>query len=182
MFFLKFLRLPLALFIALTFGSCVKDVDFDKAGEISLRPAIRTDLLFFELAQDNFVSPATGQFSPIVRDTVRLEFLDDFYIQKDLEQVELNFKYANTFPQSFRNKISFLAPNGRVEHQVEFYIAAGGPGNRTVTEWEELLGPDRIPAIQRSIQMVVEVEVLPNTEQFMGELNFSSMGVFSFEF
>ena len=162
--------------------SCIKDVDFDQAGEITMQPEIQTDLLIFEIDQKDFVDPVTNQLRQVIRDTVRLEFLDDSYIQDDLEQVEFSFKYRNTFSQSFTNKISFLSENDRLQHQVDFYIAAGSPGDPAVTEKIDLIGPDRIQVIKRSIKMVVEIVVMPNDQPFTGKLNFESKGLFSFQF
>lgn len=162
--------------------SCIKDVDFDQAGDITMQPEIQTDLLIFEIDQKDFIDPVTNRLRQVIRDTVRLEFLDDSYIQDDLEKVEFSFKYRNTFPQSFSNKISFLSENDRVQHRVDFLIAAGAPGDPAVTEKIDLIGPDRIQIIKRSIKMVVEIEVMPNDQAFTGKLNFESKGLFSFQF
>lgn len=177
-----FLYLASAFLIFMGSVSCIKDVDFDQAGDITMQPEIQTDLLIFEIDQKDFIDPVTNQLRQVIRDTVRLEFLDDSYIQDDLEQVEFSFKYRNTFPQSFSNKIIFLSENNRVQHRVDFLIAAGSPGDPAVTEKIDLIGPDRIQIIKRSIKMVVEIEVMPNDQAFTGKLNFESKGLFSFQF
>ena len=176
-----FLYLASAFLIFMGSVSCIKDVDFDQAGDITMQPEIQTDLLIFEIDQKDFIDPVTNRLRQVIRDTVRLEFLDDSYIQNDLEQVEFSFKYRNTFPQSFSNKISFLSENDRVQHRVDFLIAAGSPGDPAVTEKIDLIGPDRIQIIKRSIKMVVEIEVMPNDQAFNGKLNFESKGLFSFQ-
>lgn len=182
------MRIKTILYLALAFlffmgnVSCMKDIDFDQAGEITMQPEIQTDLLIFEVDQKDFVDPVTNSSKQIIRDTVRLEFLDDSYIQDDLEQVEFSFKYRNAFSQGFFNKISFLSENNALQHQVSFYIGGGSSGNPAVTEKIELIGPESIQVIKRSIKMVVEIEVLPNNEPFTGKLNFESKGLFSFQF
>lgn len=97
----------LLILFSLGLTSCVKDVDLDQAKDISLTPKLQVDLLIFDVNEDNFVDPITNQPISIIRDEVRLEFLDDSYIQDDLMEVEFKFKYINTFPQTFSSRISF---------------------------------------------------------------------------
>lgn len=174
---------PVLILLLLTgFTSCVKDIDFDQAGDISLQPEIQASLLIFEVDQRDFVDPETKLQRLIITDTVRLEFLDDDYIQKDLEKVEFSFKYRNSFPQSFSNRILFLSENNNLQHEVNFETAPGSPGNTVVSEKIEIIGPDRIQVIKRSIKMVVEITAVLNDQPFNGKLNFESKGLFSFQF
>jgi len=162
--------------------SCVKDVDLDQAKDISLKPKLQIDLLIFDVDDADFVDSLTNQQKTILRDTVRLEFLDDSYIQEDLIEVEFSFKYINSFSQSFHNKISFLSEDNSTQHVVEFNIDAGDNNNPAVTEVIDLIEFDQIQVIQRSIKMAVEIETLPDNDPFTGELKFQSKGLFSFEF
>ena len=162
--------------------SCVKDVDLNQAKDISLKPKLQIDLLIFDVTEADFVDSLTNQKKNIIRDTVRLEFLDDSYVQDDLVEVEFSFKYINTFSQSFHNKISFLSENNNVQHVVEFNINPGDKNNPAITEVIDLIKFDQIQAIRRSIKMLVEIEVLPSNDPFTGELKFQSKGKYSFEF
>ena len=182
MYLRKILPLLLIFFLVMGFTSCVKDVDFDQAGDISLQPDIQASLLIFEVDQRDFIDPDTNLQRLIIRDTVRLEFLDDDYIQKDLEQVEFKFKFRNTFPQTFSNRIQFLSENNGLQHEVNFDTDPGTQGNPVVSEKVEIIGPDRIQVIKRSIKMVVEITAILNDQQFNGKLNFESKGLFSFQF
>lgn len=176
--------IPLLLLLLLVTGttSCIKDIDFDQAGDISLQPEIQASLLIFEVDQRDFIDPVTNLQRLVIRDTVRLEFLDDDYIQKDLEKVEFSFKFRNTFPQSFSNRILFLSENNRTQHEVIFDTDPGNSGNPEVSEIIEIIGPDRIHLIKRSIKMAVEIRVNLNDQPFNGKLNFESKGLFSFQF
>jgi len=162
--------------------SCVKDVDLDQAKDIGLKPKLQIDLLIFDVNEADFVDTLTNQQKTIIRDTVRLEFLDDSYIQDDLMEVEFSFKYINTFSRPFHNKISFLSENNSVQHVVEFNIDAGDKNNPAVTEVMDLIQFDQIQVIRESIKMAVEIEVLPGNDPFTGELKFQSKGLYSFEF
>lgn len=182
MFFYKYSKSAALALVVFGMLSCVKDVDFDQAGNIALEPKLQVDLIIFDVDESDFIDPEDNQLKTVLRDTVRLEFLDDDYIQKNLQRVEFRFKYKNSYSQAFSNKISFLAENNSTQHSVSFFIGAGNPVNPAITEKVELIEEDRIQVIKRSIKMVVEVEVLPNQEPFEGTLNFASKGLFSFEF
>ncbi|MCF4102253.1 hypothetical protein L1I30_11290 [Gillisia sp. M10.2A] len=178
----KSLRLVFLLLLLMGVTSCVKDVDLSKAEEISLQPDMQVDLLIFEVTEQDFIDFGTNQARTVIRDTVRLEFLDDDYIQNDLEEVELSFKYINSFPQQFKSSISFLSESDRKQYQVDFDVDPGNKNNPVPTEWIEYIDNSNIGAIKRSIKMVVELEVLPNAQEFSGTLNFQSKGLFSFQF
>ncbi len=176
--------LKICFFLLLIAGqiSCVKDVDLDQAESITLQPDMQVDLLIFNVDEVDFRDPITNSPKTIIRDTVRLEFLDDDYIQDDLSEVEFSFKYINSFPQSFNNSILFLSENNRIQHRVDFLVDPGTPGVPVMTERIEFIAQNQIGVIRRSIKMVVELEVIPNSEPFTGELEFQSKGLFSFQF
>lgn len=172
----------LAIFVAIGMTSCVKDVDFNQAGEIALKPEIETDLIIFNVDEQEFVDGEKNKQKTLIRDGVRLEFLDDSYIQNDLQEVEFSFRYTNTFPQAFFTRIIFLSENNAKQHEVNFYIGAGSEQHPAITEKVDYIGADNIGVIKRSIKMVVEIEALPSDEPFNGTLKFESKGHFSFEF
>ncbi|HSP12468.1 MAG TPA: hypothetical protein VLO29_08060 [Salegentibacter sp.] len=174
-------KVLLCLAFCLVITGCVKDIDLDQAEEISLSPDIDVDLLIYDVEEDYFQS-VTGAFQPVIRDTVRLEFLDDDYIQKDLAEVEFYFKHINTFPQSFSNTIKFLSNAGSEQIVIRYEVAPGSANNPVETDYTELIEENRINLIRNSIQMVVELEAHPNSEEFKGKLEFASSGLFKFEF
>lgn len=161
---------------------CVKDIDLNQREDITLSPDLQIDLLIYEIDQSQFVDPATGNLKTRISDTVRLEFLDDDYIQEDLSSVDFYFRHINTFPRAIDSEIRFLSESNREQFAVNYTIQPGAAGNPVTTEQFELIEEDRINLVRRSIKMVVELEVQPGTAAFEGELDFASKGFFSFEF
>ncbi|PKD16491.1 hypothetical protein APR41_09115 [Salegentibacter salinarum] len=161
---------------------CVKDVDLDQREEISLSPDVQIDLLIYDIDQSQFKDPSTGNLKTHISDTVRLEFLDDDYIQEDLTTVEFYFRHINTFPREIESKIRFLSDGNREQFAVNYTIKPGVDGNPVTTEQFEFIEEDRIHLVRRTIKMVVELEVQPGSAKFEGELDFASKGLFSFEF
>jgi hypothetical protein len=161
---------------------CVKDVDLDQRNDISLSPDVQIDLLIYNIDQAQFEDPETGNIRTRISDTVRLEFLDDDYIQEDLSSVEFYFRHINTFPREIESKIRFLSDGNTEQFVVNYTIKPGANGNPVTTEQYELVEEDRINLVRRTIKMVVELEVQPGPAAFEGELDFASKGLFLFEF
>lgn len=177
-----FTKLASLIVISCLFAGCVKDVDLDQRNDITLSPDIQIDLLIYNIDKSNFRDTITGDLKTRIKDTVRLEFLDDDYIQDDLTSVEFYFRHINTFPREINSKIRFLSEGNGEQFSVNYTIKSGADGNPVTTEQYELIEEDRINLVRRSIQMVVELEVQPGTTAFEGELDFASKGLFSFDF
>ena len=182
--YLQKLLYKVLLFSLIIIGaiSCVKDVDLDQTDEISLQPKVQVDLLIFDVDEVDFIDPETTALRTVIKDTVRLEFLDDSYIQDDLNKVEFSFKYTNTFPQDFNTTIYLLSENDRTQRKIDLIVKGGSSTSPEITEIIDFVDTAEIDMIKRSIKMVVEVAVVPNTEPFVGELKFQSKGLFYFVF
>lgn len=168
--------------LGLMFTSCFKDVDFEQAKEIQLTPDIDVDLLFYQLNENDFLDSETNAYSPVIRDTVRLEFLDDEYIQDGLMYAEFRFRHENGFPNDINSKIRFLNKNGRTEFNVNYVIPAGSVDSLAVIDTVHVMEGNNIARVRRSIQMVVELEMIGGGKNLEGKLDFSSKGLFKFEF
>lgn len=181
-FYYKTVRFIVPVLFAVLSCACMSDVDLGQASEISLRPKLEMDLLHFEIKSEDWIDPETNELMTILRDTVRLAFLDDDYIQKDLVRVDLSFRHSNSFSNPFSNRISFLSENNREQYVVDLYVDAGSKEQLQISQHTEVIDSDNIQVIKRSIKMAVEIERLPGEEPFVGELKFESKGVFFFEF
>lgn len=181
MSFLKFFSpFIAAIFVLAGMTGCVKDVDFDQADEVLLGPELQVDLVFFNVEKEDLFNAETGEVRQIFRDTVRLEFLNDDFIQDDLQELELSFRYLNSFPEPFRSRVKFLSGNNQNQYELLFDIAPGAAGNPSRTEIVEHFGPGEFEFLKRSIKIVVEFEV--EKEPTEGKLNFGAKGLFIFEF
>lgn len=162
--------------------SCVKDVDLNQAENIRLKPKLQTDLLIFDVEESDFVDSITKEIKTVIRDTVRLEFLDDDYIQENLKEVQFSFQYVNHFPHAFNSSIYFLSESNNLQHRVDFFLPASRGGSPTVTERIEIIPEERIHEIRRTIKMVVELNAIKGNEPFIGKIHFQSKGLFIMEF
>ena len=176
------LKLFLVAVFSLLFSSCFKDVDFSQAEDIALEPDLEVDLLYYQLDETDFLDSETSQYTPIISDTVRLEFLDDDYIQDGLMYAALRFKHENRFPHEINSRIKFLGENGGRQFQVNYTIPQGSSEASSVVDSTRVLEGNEINKLRRSIKMVVELEVVGGAADLDGELDFQSKGLFRFEF
>ncbi|MCH4823953.1 hypothetical protein ML462_12310 [Gramella lutea] len=177
------LKIPiLVLFVGLLFSSCFKDVDFGQAEDITLEPDLEVDLLYYTLTETDFLDSESGNFTPVIRDTVRLEFLDDDYIQENLMYAALRFKHENDFPYDIKSNIRFLGENGRNQFNVAYTIPSAEDGNTSIVDTVRVLEGNEIVRLRRSIQIVLQLEVVGADKDLQGELDFLSKGLFRFEF
>ncbi|MDX1544693.1 MAG: hypothetical protein R3214_12185 [Christiangramia sp.] len=162
--------------------SCFKDVDFEQAQDIKLAPDLEVDLLFYELNENDFLDSETNAYTQVIRDTVRLEFLDDEYIQDGLMYAEFRFRHENSFPNDIKSKIRFLDKGGREQFNVNYDIPTGSIDSPSVIDTIHVMEGSDISRVRRSIQMVLELEMLGDGKNIKGGLDFSSKGLFRFEF
>ncbi len=171
-----------ALLISLLFSSCFKDVDFGQAPDISMQPEVDIDLLVYQLNENDFIDSQTGAFTSIIRDTVRLEFLNDDYIQSNLTSVELRFRHENSFPVPIKSQIKFLDENGGNQFSIDYTIPAGKIDSTAVVDTIRVMQGSEIGKVKRSIQMALELEMEGGNKDVKGGLDFLSKGLFKFEF
>lgn len=171
-----------AVILCLLFSSCFKDVDFGQAEDITLEPDLEVDLLYYQLDETDFQDSQTNEYTPIIRDTVRLEFLDDDYIQDGLTYAAFRFKHQNYFSQDIRSNIRFLGANGRNQFNITYIIPAASEGSPSVIDTTHVMEGGDISKVKRSIQMLVELEMLEGGKDRDGSLEFQSKGLFKFEF
>lgn len=155
-------------------------MDLDQIDEFVIPPEAAIDLVYFKLDTSSFVKNNIPVY--VVEDVVRLEFLDDDYIQTGLMSAEFNFKYTNTFPQDFTTTITFLSENNTVNHTIKFDIPAGNAASPNITDYTEIINEANIGAIRRSIKMKIELEMQPNSQPVQGDLQLKSKAFYKFEF
>ena len=166
--------------LLLLFSSCVKDVDLDQYNEIVIPPTAAIDLIYFTLDPDEFTD-ASGNLQG-ANDFLRLEFLDDDYIQDGLVGADFNFVFINSFQQEFVTTFKFVSENNAVQHTVQINVPAGKVGEPAVVNYTEVIPRSQIDAIKRSIKLLVEVEMKANSAPLEGQLQLESKAYYKFEF
>ena len=160
--------------------SCVKDVDLDQIDEIVIPPTAAIDLVYFDLEAPDLED--TSRDTKAASDDLRLEFLDDDYIQEGLIRADFIYKFINTFPQPATATIKFLSESNSVRHQIIIDIPAGSDSAPAVVNVSDIINQDQISRIRNSIKMSVDIELFPNAEALEGTLKMESKAYYYFEF
>lgn len=168
-----------ALLLSIT--SCVSELDFDQVNEIVITPKVDLDLIFLNLETEDFIDADNTVEGVVVRDTTRLEFLNDAVVRENLKEIEFTFTAENTFPQAAMNRAQFLNNAGVLQYELFFDIEPSPDGNLVVTTLVEVLSEVEIEALRNSIQVVNEVIVEVNGSPIEGQLSIQSKALYSLE-
>jgi len=99
------------------FTACVKDIDFDQAENIELRPIVDLDFFYsipFDLSVFEFLPP--GQQAVPARtesDTLNFDLLGSEFILDNIERVEIDFEVPNSIESEFALEFNFLGENNQ---------------------------------------------------------------------
>jgi len=170
------------LFLLALFTSCFKDVDLSQTEDIQITPDIDVDIIYYDLNKDDFLDSDTGEFTAIIRDTVRLEYLDDSYMQDGLTYAEFRFRHENSFPYAVRSELNFLNDRNRKEFDVNYIIPAGSDTMISIVDSLHIVQESNINQVKNSIELAVELELLEPSKSLEGNLKFSSRGLFRLTF
>jgi hypothetical protein len=162
--------------------SCVKDVDFDQTEEIVIAPKVDLDLVFFNLDTANFVASDTGMPVSVIRDTTRLEFLDDRFVQENLKEIDFLFRYDNSFSQVFEHNALFLNEANEIQYAISFDVDGSTDGTAVTTLYNQIVAEPDLDAIRGAIKMIIELTLQPNADPIEGTLRHQSKAIYSLEF
>lgn len=162
--------------------SCVSDVDFDQTQDVVFNQTVDASLIFFTIETSDFENVNTEEAVVTVRDSTRLEFLDNTFIRENLIEVTLNFQVDNTFGQSLVNHATFLNNAGQEQFVVEFEIMSSPDGSVQRTEFTQVLSQEDIQALRNSIRLANEVVVMTDGTPVSGVLSLQSKATYKLEF
>jgi hypothetical protein len=146
-----------------------------------LTPRVDADLVFFTLGTETFIDASIPDTTVVVRDTTRLEFLDDSFVRDNIKQITLTFQVDNSFAQSFTNRSAFLNENGEPQYILEFSVAGSTDGSAARTTIVEELDENELEAIRNSIQLANEINLNTNGSFIDGILSLQSKALYSLE-
>lgn len=171
---IKFLFLVLIFFT-----SCVKDVDIDQFEEIVIPPSATIDLVYFDLGFGDFTDSSGSAKS--AKDELRLEFLDDDYIQTGLKSAEFNVVFTNTLDQALIATFRFESESRDLQYSFSVPIPAGSEASPTIVNYTEIVPESEISKIKSSIWFVTEITSTGSVPT-KGGLKLESKGLYNFEF
>lgn len=179
----KNLAIPfLGIFTFLIYSSCVKDTDFDQANDIFLTPVVELDLIYFDLAAEDFYDFNTSTPILTLRDTTELRFLDDEEISSNLNRADFYFKFTNSVPRDFLVDFQFLSGQNDTTYTTQTQVAQGTISNPVITEFEEIVDGGAINDLTLASKVVVSVTIPSSNANLTGNLILKSKTTYYLEF
>lgn len=161
--------------------SCVKDVDFDQAQNITLTPVVELDLIYFNLDAGDFFDTISNTQRLTVRDTTEIRFLDDTGVQESLKRAEFLFNFTNTINREFQVEFQFINEMNQETYYTSTTVSAGNVGNPVATQFIENVEGPEILELTMADRVVVSVTVETIDETVAGELNLQSKTTYYLE-
>ena len=171
--------------LLLTIISCVKDVDFDQAQNLSIKPEIISSLVFTEVEASQFSENGIEQ--QIVRDSIsNIEIFEAQFIEDNLVKAEMIFETTNSINRSFNLQVDFLSTTNELQHVISFDVLQSSSGNPVLTEFIEIFEDESLDALKSITKMVITLTLDPSTdgsmldENSIGKIALKSKGLFYF--
>ncbi|WP_400076841.1 hypothetical protein [Winogradskyella sp. R77965] len=165
--------------------SCVKDVDFDQADNLSLSPVLEASLVYTEVEASQF--SINDVELEIVRDSIaNIEIFKDQFVKDNLVKAEFIFKTTNTILRTFNLQVDFLNNTDELQHTLSFDALSSSSGNEVVTEYIEIFEDDSLDDLKLVTKMVITLRLYPSSddsilnENSSGKISLKSKGVFYF--
>lgn len=174
---------PILLILLVT--SCVKDVDFEQAEDLSISPVLESSLLFFNFPASEFQEP-TGTAIVVVQDELELDVFNDEFLRDNLIKAEFFFEVTNSIDRNFRADIIMYDANGGVTHSFDISIAPDG-NNEVVVTHTELFEGATLDQLKNTTRMQFVLSMFPSPtgipldETSVGNIKMRSKATLFFE-
>ena len=160
--------------LLLIFFSCASDLDYDQANDLRLEPIFITNLAYFDILANEFVTGGVQQ--NIIFDTSTVEVFNTSFFRKSLKKVEFFLEMENTISRDYAVDISFLDRNNQVVHTTNFTIPAYAGVENKVTRTDSFENY-RLELLKRTVKIAFTLRMLPGaplTENSPGNLKLRS--------
>lgn len=174
---------PILFLILVT--SCVKDVDFEQAEDVSISPIVESSLLFFDFPASEFQEP-TGTAIVVEQDALDLDFFTEEFIRDNLIRAEFFFEVTNTIDRTFRADVIMYDIDGNVTYAFDIMISPDGNNEVVVTHTEVFEGVslDQLKITTRMeliLSMFPSASGIPLDDNSIGNIKMRSKATLFFE-
>lgn len=104
---IKIVFLGFVLFL----GACVKDLDFNQAKQLELKPTVSVSLVKFKITQNTLVVNNIEKIS--LTDKSKFNYLDNDTARKNLRKVTIKLEINNPFDREFELDMLFYDETGK---------------------------------------------------------------------
>lgn len=161
------INVDIVLCIVILFTSCVKDVDFNQAKDLVVKPAYVTSLMQFSINQTGLFDKITNTEIIEIKNTYGFSFIDKLEGKEQIEKVVLDFEFHNPFNRKFTAQYSFFDANDMATHSVNIEIPANADGSK---HREEILIANN-PNLFNTTKIHSKMRLLPSPDGSVIDVN-----------
>jgi hypothetical protein len=175
----------LTISVAVIMSSCIKDVDFDQADDLTLTPVITSSIVYAEVEASRF-SENGMELETVTDSLANIEIFENDFIIDNLVRAELVFEATNSINRTFGLQIDFLNAVDELEHTLSFDASPSPTGNTIVTTYTEVFEDMSLDALKMKTKMAVTLRLYPSNdgssldENALGNIILKSKGLFYF--
>ncbi|WP_422107392.1 hypothetical protein [Winogradskyella sp.] len=167
----------------LAITSCVKDVDFEQAENLTLTPVVASSVVYTDVEASRFSE--NGMELEVVRDSItNIEIFTEQFVMDNLVRTELILETTNTINRTFGLQVDFLDDSETLLDTLTFEAQPSADGNEVITETTEVYENERLEALKQTTKMVITLMLFPSTdgstlnENSTGRIILKSKGLF----
>lgn len=155
-------------------SSCASDLDYNQVNDVKLEPVIISNLAYFDIKANQFVTGTVEQIVISESSTVDI-FTEKFFTDK-LTKVELFFEISNTINRSYTIDLVFLNRNNQSVHSTNFSIPAYS-GSENLVSKTIIFEQAQLDLLKRTRKIAFTLQMLPGaplSENSLGNLKLRS--------
>lgn len=169
----------IAIGIILLPVSCAKDVDFNQANDIQLKPVVESSLVYIDEPANRFL--VNGTEITLLQDSVNIDFFNDQFVVDYLEKAEFLFQTTNSINRAFQVQVDMLDDFNQLQHTFSFSSTASPDNSDVVTEHIEVFEGASLTALKNTTKLVFTFTIFPGepiNENTIGRIKLKSKGSF----
>lgn len=121
-----------SVFLILISFSCASDLDYDQVYNVKLEPVIVSNLAYFDVPANQFVTGGIEQ--PVFFDISTTNIFTEKFFTDKLRKVDLFFEVNNTINRGYTIDLAFLDNNNQQLHTTSFIVPAYSGAENKVTK------------------------------------------------
>ena len=167
-------RILSVLILILFSSSCVSDLDYNQVNDIKLEPVIVSNLAYFDVQANQFVTGGVEQ--NVIFDAPTVDVFSEKFFTEKLNRVDLFFEINNTINRSYRMDLVFLDRNNQPVHSTYLIVPAYSGAENIVTK-TEMFQNATLDLLKRTTKITFTITMFagpPLSESSVGNLKLRS--------
>lgn len=160
-----FHRILIVLIVAFISLSCSSDLDFNQANDLKLEAVFISNLAYFDIPANRFVTNGVEQ--SVVFDSPTVDVFNDAFFTNHLTRADLSFEINNTIDRAYTLDIVLRDKNNQPLYTIKLVIPASAKANPK----PEIFENANLDLLKSTTRMTFIIRMLPGTS-----LNENSLG------